>query len=668
MIFSGWLFLSFAALLVANVSASARISGAEFRLDLLRAVVMWSASLAIGTELLGAGRWITPLGVSVWWMIVTIVSLAFAAALRWKRCGVAGLRPSSILGACLGVLRDVTACVRGMRGSVAALWIFLTLWFGSLFAVALYAAPNNFDSMTYRLPRVMHWAAQASVDHYPTEVIRQLDRSPFAEWILLHIYQLRHTDHWFNLAQWAGFVFLVLAVHELAARFTVERRLRFLAVILAATMPMAILQATSTQNNVLQSLFFVLFVFFGLRCSDRGEGRTAGAVDAVVCGLALGLAILTNSTSVFFVVPFCLWFVWRLRGFWIRRGAPLAIAGIVLVSGYFARNHQLFHFPLGYGGYVASRYDPRSDREELVCNFQNTRMSVALFASNFARNLFPQMALPVQSFNEGLHHIAYHGHQQFGLSLEERGVTLTGDKFMLTADRHEDFAGQPIQLLLFSIGIALLPLRWQKVAPEVKAMAFALVAGYCLFCLILEFQAMHPRVLLPLFAAACACIPVMLPPLQAWLTGVLAGASIAYAAPCLFDNYRRPAFGPKSVFAVYRPLQYFRDFPALFPDFDRLVPVLRAKSYKSLGLQTDEHQFHYPFWPMMRHRHLRHLEVYEVNVTNVSKRLSGARHPDAVIVFARDPRTGMEVDGVAYQRVWSGDQLALFEKTSGSAE
>jgi hypothetical protein len=179
---------------------------------------------------------------------------------------------------------------------------------------------------------------------------------------------------------------------------------------------------------------------------------------------------------------------------------------------------------------------------------------------------------------------------------------------------------------------------------------------------------MHPRVLLPLFAAACACIPVMLPPLQAWLTGVLAGISIAYAAPCLFDNYRRPAFGPKSVFAVYRPLQYFRDFPALFPDFDRLVPVLRAKSYKSLGLQTDEHQFHYPFWPMMKHRYLRNLEIYEVNVTNVSKRLSGARHPDAVVVFARDPRTGMEVDGVVYRRVWSGDQLALFEKVSGSAE
>ncbi len=137
MIFSGWLFLSFAALLVANVSASARISGAEFRLALLRSVVMWSASLAIGTELLGAGRWITPLGVSFWWMIVTGVSLAFAATLCWKRRGVAGLRPRSILGACLGVLRDVTACVRGMRGSVAALWIFLTLWFGSRFAVAL---------------------------------------------------------------------------------------------------------------------------------------------------------------------------------------------------------------------------------------------------------------------------------------------------------------------------------------------------------------------------------------------------------------------------------------------------------------------------------------------------------------------------------------------------
>jgi len=627
MIFSGWLFISFGAVLLACLAAQRNFSRDEFRLALLRSVVVWCGLLAVGTELLGIGSWITSLGVSVWWILVTFTSLVIAAV----SCRRAGMRAPA-LDQTGGFLRSAWISLRGADAPAIALRLFLLFWFGALFAVALFAAPNNFDSLTYRLPRVMHWAAQGSVDHYPTEVIRQLDRAPFAEWVLLHIYQLRHNDHWFNLAQWAGFVFLVLAVHELTARYTPSRRLRYLAVVLAATMPMAMLQATSTQNNVLQALFFVLFVLFGLRCSGPGIPNASAATDAAICGTALGLAILTNTVNVLFIPFFALWFAWRLRGCWVRRGLPIALFSLLMVTGFFMRNQQLFHSPLGAGGFVASRFDPREDREELVSVFRNTRMSVPLYLSNVARNLVLQLAVPVQSFNEGLHHIAYHGHAAFGLTLEEEGVTQDGDKFMVTADRHEDFAGQPIHLILFFGCLAFVPFRRPRVAPEVLIMAIGIVASFALFCLLLEFQVMNPRVLLPMFALACVCIPLMLPTLQTWLAGVLAGASIAYAAPCLFDNYRRPAFGPKSVFTVYRPLQYFRDFPQLFPDYDRLIPILRQKSYRSLGLQTNEHQLHYPFWPMMKHRFLRNMRIYEVNVTNASRLLSSPRKPDAVLV------------------------------------
>jgi hypothetical protein len=479
MIFSAWLVLSFVAVLSACFIAAGDFSAATFRLALLRAVVIWCGLLAVGTELLGLVNWITPLGVAVWWMLVTSSCLVMATVLYRH----AGLRLPQFDQA-VNAFRSTWMPLRGADAPAIALRLFLIVWFGALFAVALFAAPNNFDSLTYRLPRVMHWAAQGSVDHYPTEVVRQLDRAPFAEWVLLHIYQLRHTDHWFNLAQWAGFAFLVLAVHELTARYTPSRRRRYLAVVLAATMPMAMLQATSTQNNVLQSLFFVLFVFFGLRCSERNNVSAAEGTDLFVCGLALGLSVLTNTTSLIFAVPFCAWFAWRLRGSWMRRGVPLALAALVVLAGHFLRNQQLFHSPLGYGGYVASRFDPRPNREEVVCDFRNTRMSMALYLSNLVRNLFPQMALPVQSFNEGLHHLAYHSHASFGFSLEEPGVTLTGDKFMLTADRHEDFAGQPIQLLLFSASLILLPFRWRRIKPEVAAVAFSLIIGFALFCLI----------------------------------------------------------------------------------------------------------------------------------------------------------------------------------------
>ena len=40
--------------------------------------------------------------------------------------------------------------------------------------IALLAAPNTFDSMTYHMGRVAHWAHQGSVAPYPTHIVRQI--------------------------------------------------------------------------------------------------------------------------------------------------------------------------------------------------------------------------------------------------------------------------------------------------------------------------------------------------------------------------------------------------------------------------------------------------------------------------------------------------------------
>jgi hypothetical protein len=193
-------------------------------------------------------------------------------------------------------------------------------------------------------------------------------------------------------------------------------------------------------------------------------------------------------------------------------------------------------------------------------------------------------------------------------------------------------------------------------------MAACLVAGFLLMSLILNYQAMLPRVELPLFTMSCVCIPLMLPIGRDWVAAAVAAFNIAYAAPYVLDNHRRPAFGPRSVFTTYRPMQYFRDFPELFPDYAELVPMLRSKSYRSLGLQTHEHQLHYPLWPMVKARHLRGTEVREVNVTNVSAKLAPVWSPEAVLVTYPMEEETLEVGGVGYRRVWRGRSISLFEK------
>ena len=45
---------------------------------------------------------------------------------------------------------------------------FLLFIAGATLAIALTAPPNTWDSMTYHMSRVWHWAQNQTVSHYPT--------------------------------------------------------------------------------------------------------------------------------------------------------------------------------------------------------------------------------------------------------------------------------------------------------------------------------------------------------------------------------------------------------------------------------------------------------------------------------------------------------------------
>ena len=68
--------------------------------------------------------------------------------------------------------------------------------------LALLTATTNWDSLTYHLPRILHWIQQGSVDHYPTNIIRQIDLAPWSSFAMANLYLLQGSDRWISLVQW----------------------------------------------------------------------------------------------------------------------------------------------------------------------------------------------------------------------------------------------------------------------------------------------------------------------------------------------------------------------------------------------------------------------------------------------------------------------------------
>jgi hypothetical protein len=226
---------------------------------------------------------------------LTTETLSLAGALRPN-----DVRPVWLVADIALAIPLVALILRGWRPRLrwhrprlkAAEWVFLALvtcLLVGLLVVAWSVPPNTPDSLLYHMARVAHWAQGESLTHYGTAYGHQLWNPPFAETVILALRLLSGGDRAANLVQWAAFGGVLIGVSGLTRLLGLGRPARLLAIAFAASLPMAVLQATSTQNDLVTAFWLVTASFFVLlsRKVNLG-GRTRRF------GRALGLRLLTK--------------------------------------------------------------------------------------------------------------------------------------------------------------------------------------------------------------------------------------------------------------------------------------------------------------------------------------------------------------------------------------
>ncbi|MCL2930746.1 MAG: hypothetical protein MGG11_00090 [Trichodesmium sp. MAG_R03] len=107
--------------------------------------------------------------------------------------------------------------------------------------IAMVAPPNNWDSMTYHMSRVVHWMQNQSVAHYPTYNLPQLFHPPFAEFTITHLQILSGGDIFANLVKWLS-ALSIIGVSLIAKQLGAKEQGQVFAVVFCATLPMGILK------------------------------------------------------------------------------------------------------------------------------------------------------------------------------------------------------------------------------------------------------------------------------------------------------------------------------------------------------------------------------------------------------------------------------------------
>lgn len=499
------------------------------------------------------------------------------------------------------------------------------------FVVALVAAPNNYDSMTYHMTRVAYWMQNHTVAHFPTHNTRQIFMSPWVEYVILHLQVLSFgSDRLVNLVQWGTYAGTLTISSLIAAHFSASRAAQWLAAFLVATTPMAILQASSTQTDMACSYWVLVFAWATLKLVDSNTHKISAFWW--VSALALALAISTKGTAYIFCAPLVLGlFLVKLirKDFWgiVKGGLVFVILVLTLNGPHYARNFTTFADPLG---------DPAS-----VQKLKNSSYSLAVLGSNLLRNLSLHLQTPVAEVNDVTERVVTKLHEWWDFDVSDPATTW-GEYQLSTIILQEDVAGNLLFFLLILLTIGCLVFR--QTSKYLYFYVICSLAGFVLFSWLLKWQPWGSRLVLPFFmmwAPVCSVVLV-----DSWhfprrLILSMAGIYFFCSLPWLFYNTSRPILinqynVEKNILRTPRIAQYFNTNRDYEVPFYYAMQKINDIGCREVGLKTHLDSYEYPLVAIQRINHPGDtVNFHHVFVENASATLSRSG-PEVCAILAID--------------------------------
>ncbi len=580
-----------------------------------RALLIWAGLAFAIAELLGHFGLLGFPALALFWMIVS--SLFAGLSLRQPR--PAFRRPS-------------------------ALGLTVALYAAVILAAALLYPPNNFDSQTYHLPRIEHWLQDGSLTPYPTANDRQIGSAPLAEILVLQFRALAGDDAFSALVQWLALLGAAGTASEIARRLGAGSAGQALSALFAVTIPMAVLQGSSTQTDLVAGFFALLFVDAVLAYAETGRQR-----DLATSILAISLGFLAKVTALLFALGFGLWLLWSLAA---KRRAHLWEALIGGIAVFTAVNILFLGRNLASFGALS----PESGRlgSGSFGPLQTLNTSILDLGANLATGL-PAVDLTLASWIRGFCDLV-------GVSQYRADTQIDGAAFALPIGRqvfHEDYAANLVPLILIAVSAAFL--LWRR--PRERRLTVylaALAVGFLAFASTIRWQPWVTRLELPFFLLAAPFVGSMLARTRRRIAiaGLLVAGSLA---PLLFDPIR-PILPPKALFEP-RLHKLFADSRRLEAPYEAAAGYIRSAGVRNLGLLLARDDWEYPLWVLLRPEIAAggiRIEHVVQDRTDVKTYPLGPFTPDLVLLKAPDLPEQLDLAGGSWHRVFVQPPLALY--------
>ena len=449
--------------------------------------------------------------------------------------------------------------------------LFLILLSLLIFQAILYP-PNTWDSMTYHMSRIVYWIQNQSIEYFPTNNSRQNILNPGAEILIMVAQILLNTDRFANLLQTYGWV--MVFVSNLSIARTLNPNLSpiiysFIGA-LSMSLPMGLLQATSTQNDLITSGFVCLSIY-NIICAVRNPRNRLAWFHLRV---SIGLVHLIKPTGILAVFPFIVYFsvihwkeYFKIRLAWLHIGYAILIALIVVGPDTFRKIKET-------GSLIGVRHE--------VYNFSHPLTARVL---NSIRGVFYH--IPIE---KACNHKFHAWIQENTISPYERANPCIHGKIII----HEDHVGNFIHFLVFLLLPILFLISIFKMKIQESLFYLLPLFSWILLHFFVQDQTWISRLQTPAFLVMpLAFVFVSVKKRVKMILKIFIILSFIISIYIIFNNHSRKLENIKYVFKN-RVEMYYKSQPHLYSMHNQILMEARQSSCRMFGIHIEGDSWDYP--------------------------------------------------------------------------
>ena len=622
--------------------------GQSFRRSFLSALILQFLFIGVSTELLSAFNLITSTAINISWIVFNVVLVL--RNLRASRKNSINLR---------GIFKNGFS-----NGLVLTkqLGVFTTLTLTTIllitFVVALVATPNNPDSLTYHLGRIGYWIQNQNVAHYPSHILRSISFSPFSEYVHLHSMLLSGSDRFVQLLQWSCLVGILAYVSLLVNLFSKSIHALRIALCFAVTIPIVVLEAMTTQNDLVVSFFIIAtgYYVFDYLASPRNSTL------ALLC-VSIALGILTKGTFVLYAAPFGVYMLFVLckRRSWdvlFRLGASVLCLVLILNFPFWNRTNAIFESPLG----------------TMSQGNRNASHTLPAMISSVSKHIVLHLGYvsPGDKYNTFLLSNLQNLHDFIGIDLNDSGMGMAFK--MNKINFNEDFAHNFLAgwLIIASLVIVI----FHKLPVMARWFYRLTVLSFLSFCVLVSYQIYGSRLHIPFFLLMAPAIGIIYASFSLLFQKILISILLLNALPYALLSAAHPVLSTKWFFSDIFPVinkyvglkiepekqSNLMQKSVLFnspehilwgdqwPQIQSLMAFTDSVGARNIGFDFKEASYDYAYQYVLKDgtRHFEHILVQ-----NPSRFLEKKSfHPDCIISENKN-ETRLVYNGIVYYKAWS---------------